>query len=60
MNWWHLVALNGLMILATFAQINSLDKGSLLGCFKRSNHDRRESLRYVKNCFDFCATHFYR
>ncbi|CRK94778.1 CLUMA_CG008272, isoform A [Clunio marinus] len=50
-----------LLLLATFITIaNAIDKGVHVGCFKRSSHSISNNLRYVKNCFNYCAGQFYR
>lgn len=49
-----------LITLAIAYKSYALEKGSSVGCFKKTHHDNRGSLRYIRNCFDHCSNQFYR
>ncbi|KAG5671075.1 hypothetical protein PVAND_001289 [Polypedilum vanderplanki] len=49
-----------ILLTLIIIHINAIEKGELNGCYKKTQHEKRLSLRYVKNCFDWCSEEFYR
>lgn len=53
-------SLSCLILVASIALLEAADKGTKVGCFKRSSHEDTQSINLAKNCLDYCANGFYR
>lgn len=49
-----------LTCVALIATTGAADKGVHVGCFIVSAHNETKSMSFAKNCFDYCASQFYR
>lgn len=49
-----------IFLILNISYVSATEKGSLVGCYKKAQHNVRSSLRYVRNCFNYCSNQFFR